>query len=118
MTASSSDRPRSAVIQVPSQQRDGAKRGIACTFNGMHGKRLQLTTSEALPVSVPVSVEYDDSLFLGEVITCAEAGNVWNIEIKIEQILSGLQSLMALRERLLSEGVPQPLTLLPVGASN
>lgn len=84
----------------------------------MDGKRLSVEAAEALPVSTALSVECDDELFLGEVVTCSEAEQNWKLEIKVEQILTGLQSLMALRARLLSEGVPQPLALMPIGARN
>jgi len=77
-------------------------------FQGMHGKRLTLEACESVPSRTVISVEYDDSLFLGEVVSCVGAENAWSIEIKVEQVLNGLQSLMALRSRLLSEGVPQP----------
>jgi hypothetical protein len=40
------------------------------------------------------------------------------MEIKVEQILTGLHSLMALRARLLGEAVPQQLTMMPVGGLN
>ena len=65
----------------------------------MHGKRLSLEAGEALPVSSVISVEYDDELFLGEVVSCVETEQGWNLQIKVEQILTGLQSLMALRAR-------------------
>lgn len=84
----------------------------------MDGKRLNLEATEAVPVSTALSVEYDDELFLGEVVSCAQTRQGWKLEIKVEQILTGLQSLMALRERLLSEGIPQPLGLIPIGALN
>lgn len=85
----------------------------------MQGKRLTVDATEDVPVSSPVSVEYDDALFLGEVVTCAAHEKGWTVEIKVEQILSGLQSLMALRARLLSESIAQaPLTLVPLGARN
>ncbi len=118
MTTSSSDHHSSAVLQVPGAAGDGSKRNVACIFNGMQGKRLALEAKEAVAISTAISVEHDDALFLGEVIACAPKGENWTLEIKVEQILTGLQSLMALRARLLSESVPQPLALLPVGARN
>jgi hypothetical protein len=77
-------------------------------FEGMHNRRLTLEASEALSAGQVVSVEYDDTLFLSEVLTCVASGRRWSIELKVEQILNGLQSLMNLRARLLNEGVPQP----------
>ncbi len=112
------DQPRSATIQVPNPSAYGSKRSIACTFNGMQGKRLALEAVEPVPACTAVSVEYEDALFLGEVVSCVPKDAVWALELKVEQILSGLQSLMALRARLLSEGVPQSLSLIPHGARN
>ncbi len=74
----------------------------------MQGKRLKLETTERLAISTPVSVEYNDALFLGEVLACrSEEAGGFQLDIQVEQILTGLQSLMGLRERLLGEGVPQ-----------
>jgi len=98
----------SAVIQLTSPDANGKKRSILCSFQGSEGKRLSLQASEPVPISSVVSVEFNDALFLGEVVACTGAVNKsCDIEIKVEQILSGLQSLMALRSHLLSEGVPQ-----------
>ncbi len=61
---------------------------------------------ERTPVFSAVSVEYNDALFLGEVISSkAEPNGRWKAEVKVEQVLTGLQSLMNLRARLLGEGV-------------
>ena len=87
-------------------------------FQGMHGKRLTLEAGEGLPAGKVISVEYDDTLFLGEVVTCVGADNTWSVEVKVEQILNGLQSLLALRSRLLSEGVPQSAGATRVGVLN
>ena len=102
------DQPRPAVIQIPAVDPNGAKRSVACMFQGMHGKRLTLEAAESIPTSKLISVEYDDTMFLGEVVTCVAAQNTWSVEVKVEQVLNGLQSLLALRSRLLSEGVPLP----------
>jgi hypothetical protein len=104
---SASDAP-SAVIQLASAESDGKKRTVPCSFHGSEGKRLVLQANESVPVSSAVSVEFSDALFLGEVVACTGAVNKsCDIEIEVEQILSGLQSLMALRSHLIGEGVPQ-----------
>jgi hypothetical protein len=118
VTTPSSDQRRSATVQVPSPAGDGKKLSIPCIFSGMEGRRLSVEANETITVSTAVSVECDDTLFLGEVVTCSPADEGWKVEIKVEQILTGLQSLMALRAHLLSEGVPQSLRLIPAGASN
>lgn len=100
------DNAPNAVIQLASP--DGKKRTVMCSFQGSEGKRLSLQANEPVPISSAVSVEVNDALFLGEVVACTGAVNkTCDIEIKVEQILSGLQSLLALRSHLLSERAPQ-----------
>lgn len=79
----------------------------------MQGKRMLLEAAQKLAVSTAVSVECNDAMFLGEVIACSPVAGSWQVEIKVEQILTGLQSLVALRSRLLGEGVVCPLGLAP-----
>ena len=80
----------------------------------MQGKRLILESSASLPVSTAVTVEYNDALFLGEVLNCCKINDFWKVEIKVEQVLSGLQSLIALRSRLLCENTSHSLRMAPV----
>ena len=104
-----------AVIQVAGGANE-TRISIPCTFRGMQGKRLLLEIGQRLRPSAAVSVQYNDAMFLGEVITCtAAAGASWHLEVKVEQILTGLQSLIALRSRLLGEGVTSPFSLVPAG---
>jgi hypothetical protein len=107
VTTTFGDHPHSAVIQVPTGEANGSKYQIPCTFEGMLDKRLTLEAPERLGISTVVSVEYNDTMFLGEVMTCrrSTAPDIWQIEIKVEQVLTGLQSLMALRAGLLGESI-------------
>ena len=120
MTTSFGDHPHSAIIQVPTGEKNGSKYQISCVFEGMEGKRLKLESPERLTISTIVSVEYNDAMFLGEVLTCRkDSGDVFQIEIKVDQILTGLQSLMALRDGLLGEGTPvMPKGFVPAGGMN
>ncbi|MBV9156409.1 MAG: hypothetical protein JO097_09110 [Acidobacteriaceae bacterium] len=79
-----------------------------------------LETTEPLPISTVVSVEHEDVLFLGEVLSCrVTSGPAWNVEIKVAHFLTGLQNLMALRKGLLGEGVPsQTFHSIPPGVFN
>ena len=113
-----SDQRRPAVLQLPAPDVHGTKRSISCEVEGMQGKRLILTTSEQIGISTPVSIEYEDTLLLGEVVVCRAANETWKTEIRVEQILTGLQSLMALRAHLLSETLAAPLPLMPLGMRN
>lgn len=77
----------------------------------MHGKRASLTSRERLAGGATVQIEYNDALLLGEVIACTHnVDDSWHMEVKVEQILTGLQSLMTLRARLLGEPVPEMST--------
>ncbi|MBV8072033.1 MAG: hypothetical protein JO270_19150 [Acidobacteriaceae bacterium] len=96
---------KTAVLQIPGEIPDGSKRRITCEFGGMERRRLQIRNDERIPISTPVSLEYNDALFLGEVFACRAAGSGgFEIEIEVEQILTGLESLIGLRARLLGEG--------------
>ena len=113
------DHSQAATIQVPLPSGNGAKRSIDCGVRRMDGRRLIVETGEALSPNTALSIEHEDNLFLGEVVACApQSAGVYVIEIKIEQILTGLHSLMTLRARLLGEAVPQALSMVPVGARN
>lgn len=112
MTRSSETRPQPAVIQVASGSSE-TRTSVACTFKEMQGKRMHLEADRKLTISTPVSVECNDAMFLGEVIACSPVAGSWHVEIKVKQILTGLQSLVALRSRLLGEGISSPLAVAP-----
>ena len=99
------DQP-SAVLNLPDAGQNGQKQRIPCTFGLLEGKRLVLQTEIRLAGGAAVSVEYEDSMFLGEVVSCVplESG-CWQLDLRIAQVLTGLQSLFVLRSRLLGEGV-------------
>ena len=104
MTSFFDQSAQTALLNLPSAGPGTAKQSITCLFAGLKGKRLFIECQEKPPLSAPLSIEYGDSLFLGEVVNLINRGNgSWQAEIKVEQILSGLQSLIALRSRLLGE---------------
>jgi hypothetical protein len=84
----------------------------------MQGKRLTLSTPEFIPESTVVSVEHEDTLLLGEVVICSRGPQGWATEVQVDQILTGLQSLMALRAHLLSESMSASPVLVPVTVRN
>lgn len=118
MISSFDDHPHPATIQIPTSEANGAKIQVLSTFTAMEGKRLILESPERVGLGTAVSVEYNDAMFLGEVTLCrAGADGNYRVEIFVEQILTGLQSLMALRAGLLgnAEAVkPQPF--IPVSS--
>ncbi len=107
MTTSFGDYPHTALLKIPSGEPNGSKHEIPCSFEGMDGKHLKLEAPERIVLSAPVSVEYSDAMFLGEVISCQRGvGGSWELNIKVDQILTGLQSLCRLRSQLLGESSP------------
>ena len=90
MTTSFGDHPHTALLKIPSGEPNGSKHEIPCTFQGMDGKQLRLEAPERIVLSAPVSVEYSDAMFLGEVVSCQRGtGGVWELNIKVDQILTG-----------------------------
>ena len=103
----------SATIQIPAEYNREARQ-IGCLIQRSDGKRLAIVAQERVVAFTPVTIQYDDAMFLGEVVACTQdVEHAWHIEIKIEQILTGLQSLMNLRANLLGEPVPAPLNMVP-----
>lgn len=97
--------PKTAVLQIATGSPDGSKRLVPCELSAKEGRRLALTSRERVAVLTPVTLEYNDALFLGEIVACeANGSGRFDISIKIEQILTGLESLITLRERLLGAG--------------
>ena len=76
MTTSFDQDHQSAVLNFPSAGHCRAKAKLfrAC-LSGMEGKRLAIELPERAPVSAVVSVEYNDALFLGEVVSSRLGAN-------------------------------------------
>jgi hypothetical protein len=109
VTTSFGDHPHSALLKIPTGEANGSKHEIPCTFESMDGKTLRVEAPERLSISAPVSVEYGDAMFLGEVVACQRGTDAnFELTIKVGQILTGLQSLCLLRTQLLAESVPVP----------
>ena len=106
MTTSFTHNHPPAVINIVSGVDAAHRTAIPCAFQNMEGKHLIVSSRDKVPLFTAVSVEYNDALFLGEIMNCSpQADQGWQVEIKVEQILTGLQTLMVLRARLLGEGV-------------
>lgn len=105
-----------ATIQISGTGTAERKR-ISCSFQGVDGKRMSLVAFERVPASTALMVEYNDALFLGEVVACTQdVASAWHMEVRIEQILTGLESLMNLRANLLGEAVPVAPRMVPAGS--
>ena len=103
-----------ATIKVPSTTFGQPPQLIPGCFRSMSNKRLHLTSRERLRTCTAVSVEYEDAMFLGEVVACTQdLDDRWHVEVEVEQILTGLQSLMNLRAHLLGESTPASVGRMP-----
>jgi hypothetical protein len=92
---------KSGTLGIQPSRGTGERRSLPIVFQTFANKCLTLTTGEALATSTPIGVEYNDVLFVGEVMRCtAGVGDEWHVEIKVAQTLTGLQSLLMLRAEL------------------
>jgi hypothetical protein len=91
---------KSARLEVQQAQGTGERRKLPVVFETFADKCLTLTTSEQVAISTAVGVEYNDVLFVGEVVRCTATGEQWAMDIKVAQTLTGLQSLLILRAQL------------------
>jgi hypothetical protein len=113
MSTDPSRASKTCTVLMPSDPA-GVRREIPALFESFSARRLTICAPEALAVSSVISVRCGDAMFLGEVTACATHGDSrWLIQVRVEQILSGLEGLMALRARLLDEPVPQSVRMLP-----
>lgn len=110
MNSYSAQHPQFATVKFSLK---GTSHSISCLYEEIKGKCLFLQASEPVRAWQAVTVEYNDALFLGEVVTCAKINDAWRVEIKVEQILTGLQNLMTLRSRLLGEDGPRSSRPMP-----
>ena len=113
-----------SIVHLPARTPGAPPVDAPCRVLSFRGNRLALLTDRQIPPCVPLSVEHDDALYLGEVVKSdgvVVTGQVpppgvppltvgdnrthaeYRVEILIEQVLSGLQSLVTLRARLLDE---------------
>lgn len=92
-----------STIHLPDAGPDAPKIDVACRVVTVNGHQMHLQSPQAIPPSVPLSIEHDDALYLGEAVYCLALGCVYEVDIHVEQVLTGLQSLVALRARLLDE---------------
>lgn len=83
----------------------GAGSGVIapCSVDFCNGRELRITTPEPLAPGAAVSVEHEDALLLGEVVRSTGQSGGWQHFIRVEQILNGLMTIMALRAHLLQE---------------
>lgn len=92
-------------MRIPTS--NGDKKEVGCRVGVAGGNRMELLTNERVAPCTAVAIEYNDALFLTEVVACTEMiSGEWHLEMRIEQILTGLQSLMNLRARLLGDPAP------------
>lgn len=70
---------------------------------------MRLRLDREVPIDSAVRVEFEDCLALGEVCYCQLSGRSWALGLQIDQILSHVSMVDALRKRLAGEERnPQP----------
>ena len=95
------DSPNFARVEIVSENDGKERRTIPGIFHAVASKCVKLIASERLAQCTVVGIECNDVLFIGEVVGCAPGdGDQWEIDVKIAQTLTGLESLMILRAEL------------------
>jgi hypothetical protein len=101
-----------SILHFPPSAPGAAQVHAPCHVLSFRGNRLALLTDRDIPLCLPLTVEHEDALYLGEVVkSCSPQADIdvsqdqseYQVEIHVEQVLSGLQSLVSLRARLLDE---------------
>ena len=92
-----------SIVHLPTANATGPKNDIACRVVTVKGHRMHVQSSQAIPACVPLSVQHDDALYLGEAVYCLALDCVYEVDIDVEQVLTGLQGLVSLRARLFDE---------------
>jgi hypothetical protein len=105
---------RTALLKVVGGNTGGTPATMDCNYLEFRGRMFSIDAPAPVASGSAVSVELEDALYLGEVIISCERNGRWLLEIQVEQILSGLNSLVALRKSLMCEA---PATQLATALS-
>lgn len=92
-------RERNAILSLLTHK--GAQTRCSCSLVNFAPRHLELDTDSTLEIGQLVSIEVEDILFMGEVITSCRGEKAQRYRIIIKQTLTGLQSLLRLRAALL-----------------
>jgi hypothetical protein len=101
---------RPALIQAADTHGDK----VPCEVEAVSGKQLSVRVLDQYPPYTAVTVQCEDVMFLGDIICCVpQPAGGYRSDVKIHQVLTGLQNLMNLRARLLGEGAGHPVSATP-----
>jgi len=78
-------------------------RALAGRMVNLSGRGMRLLLDQDVPVGVPVRVDVDGTILLGEVCYCAMEGNSYCVGIDLEHALTMSEELAALMRGLLDE---------------
>jgi hypothetical protein len=95
------DSRNSATVEIVAENGSGERRRIPGVFHVFASRCVKLIASERLAHRTVVGIECNDVLFIGEVLGCTPGdGDQWEIDVRVAQTLTGLESLMILRAEL------------------
>jgi hypothetical protein len=95
--------PNLATVEIVPENGSGERRRIPGIFHAFASRCVKLIASERLAHRTVIGIECNDILFIGEVVGCTpgdENQDQWEIDVKVAQTLTGLESLMILRAQL------------------
>src|SRR5437016_8417492 len=95
------DSPNFATVEIVSENGSGERRKIPGIFHAFASRCVKLIASERMAQCTVVGIECNDVLYIGEVVGCTPGDeNQWEIDVKVVQILTGLEGLKILRAQL------------------
>ena len=99
------------MVQLLSLHKSRCPEEVPGQWQSLADQQLLFTAHRPFPISSPVSVVYDDVLFVGEVPACEPVTTTnWRMLVRVEESLHGLQSLLQLRHQLLGTEAPRALS--------
>lgn len=80
------------------------EKDLAVRVEDLSGAGAQISSPEPVQVSAPIKLEWEDAMFLGECVHSTEmAGGGYQVGIRFEHVLGGLEDLRNLMRSLLEE---------------
>lgn len=79
----------------------GKQDQLPCSILERDGKCLRLQTQHTVSLASILGIEYDDLYCAGEVVGCAhQEDGSWIVQVAFEQVITSLQSLILLHQKL------------------
>jgi hypothetical protein len=79
-------------------------RPVAAKVVQMSGKRIEVSTGEAIPCGTAIKIEMEDSLLLGEITACAPGQGEFRALVVVREAIPSMSNLARLVSAVMNEG--------------